>query len=211
VSVRPRAVLVAALLIAASPAARAATPAAEREARHAFAAGEGYFRAGQYASALAEYQAGYAASPLPGFLINIAQCQRRLGDLPKARATYQKFLLVAPDSPLVPEVRSLIAELDKLIADLGEGEAAAEDSSESPPPKPDLAPPPPEEAPAMPAPAVIVAAPAPAPATRSSSHGRWWLWGAIGAAVVGGTVAAFALSSAPSTTVHDGSLGTLRR
>jgi hypothetical protein len=34
----------------------------------------------------------------------------------------------------------------------------------------------------------------------------------IGAAVVGGAVAAFALSSSPATTtIHDGSLGTLRR
>jgi tetratricopeptide (TPR) repeat protein len=213
VSVRFRPTLVAALVIAGSPVARGATPAAEREARRDFAAAEGYFKAGQFASALAEYQAGYAASPLPGFLINIAQCQRRLGDLPKARATYQKFLIVAPDSPLVPEVKSLIAELDKLIADLGEGETATEDASESPPPKPDLAAPPPalEDAPDAPAAAAIVAVPAQPPATPPSSHRRWWLWGAIGAAVVGGTVAAFALSSAPSTTIHDGSLGTLRK
>ena len=102
-SARLRLAFVATLVILVAPVARAATPAAEREARRAFSAAEAHFKAGQFASALAEYQAGYAASPLPGFLINIAQCQRRLGDLTKARATYQKFVVVAPDSPLVPE------------------------------------------------------------------------------------------------------------
>ena len=41
-----------------------------------------------------------------------------LKELPKARATYQKFVMVAPDSPHVPEIRALVGELDKLIADL---------------------------------------------------------------------------------------------
>ena len=75
------------------------------------------------------YQAGYAAVPLPGFLVNIAQCQRRLGDLKTARATYREFVLVAPDSRLVPEVETLIKQLDTLIADLasgGSGETAGE-------------------------------------------------------------------------------------
>jgi tetratricopeptide (TPR) repeat protein len=214
VSARLRLAFVATLVILVAPVARAATPAAEREARRAFSAAEAHFKAGQFASALAEYQAGYAASPLPGFLINIAQCQRRLGDLTKARATYQKFVVVAPDSPLVPEVNSLIAELDKLIADLGDGENAEEtgtEQSSDTPPKPDLEPLPQEDAPAAAASVMAVAAPEPAPPPRSSSHKRWWLWGAIGAAVVGGTVAAFALSSPSTTTIHDGSLGTLRR
>ena len=67
--------------------------------------------------------------PLPGFLVNIAQCQRRLGDLKTARATYREFVLVAPDSRLVPEVETLVKQLDTLIANLaagGSGEAAAE-------------------------------------------------------------------------------------
>jgi tetratricopeptide (TPR) repeat protein len=211
VRIRVVVILVVGSVLASARPARAATPAAEREARHAFQAAEAHFRAGQFAEALAEYQAGYAAAPLPGFLINIAQCQRRLGDLLKARASYQKFVVVAPDSPLVPEVKSLIAELDKLIADLGEGDSpsdqasAPEDEAESSPPAvPAIA------APSS-APAVVMVGAAPAPAPRTGSHRRWWLWSLIGAAVVGGTVAAFALSSPGTTTIHDGSLGTLRR
>ena len=115
------------VLAAAFPARVAAAPSeAERTARSHFQAGEAHFKAGAFDEALKEYQAGYDAKPLPGFLINIAQCQRRLGDLKTARATYQKFVLVAPDSPLVPQVRGMISEIDGLLANLDAGKQAAE-------------------------------------------------------------------------------------
>lgn len=223
--------MVAAFLLVSTKGRAAPSPEAEREARRAFQTAEADFKAGRFADALASYQSGYAQAPLPGFLINIAQCYRRLGELPKAKATYQKFVMVAPDSPHVPEVRNLIAELDKLIADLEEekrhdgaavatapaalsvaatpttgSDATGTGSRES---APSLTPSPP------PMPASSLLAPGPPKSSvdngAASSHTRWWLWGLVGAAVVaGGTAAAFAL--APSTTtVHDGSLGALRR
>ena len=108
----------------------AATPEAERTARAHFQAGEAKFKAGAFDEALAEYQAGYDVLPLPGFLINVAQCQRRLGDLKTARATYQKFVLVAPDSPLLPQVRSMIAEIDGLLAKPEADKPAASEADE---------------------------------------------------------------------------------
>ena len=207
-----RVVAAAALVLAAAFPARvaAASSEAERTARTHFQAGEARFKAGAYDEALKEYQAGYDAKPLPGFLVNIAQCQRRLGDLKTARATYQKFVLVAPDSPLVPQVRSMIEEIDGLLAKIEKNKAddeaaAAEEAkaeSETPPPAPKSE----KEA----APVLVDATPAPAPAPERSSH-RWWLWGAIGAAVVGGAVTAYVLTSGGTTTIHDGSLATLRR
>ena len=151
--------------------------------------------------------------PLPGFLVNIAQCQRRLGDLKTARATYQKFVLVAPDSPLVPQVRSMIAEIDGLLADLEKSKSAAPAENEA---KPDDAAAPPEgPAPAIvtaPAPAPVLVGPAPTPtAPPEAPRHRWWLWGALGAVVVGGAVTAVVLSTGGTTTIHDGSLATLRR
>ena len=119
--------VVAALLVAGPVAA--ATPEAERTARAHFQAGEAKFKAGAFDEALAEYQAGYDVLPLPGFLINVAQCQRRLGDLKTARATYQKFVLVAPDSPLLPQVRSMIAEIDGLLAKPEPEKPAASDGN----------------------------------------------------------------------------------
>jgi hypothetical protein len=205
-----------------SPAALAAPNAAEREARRHFDDAELSYRAGHYAEALAKYQAGYAAVPLPGFLVNIAQCQRRLGDLKTARATYREFVLVAPDSRLVPEVETLIKQLDTLIADLaagGSGQPAAEvgaggaDVHATDPSAPplSLAPVAPQDAPVE-APALI-ATPVPiAEAPRPRSHARWWIWGGIAvAAIVGGVATGIALSSPGTTTIRAGTLGTLSR
>ena len=119
-------VLLALLASLRFPAGAAAAPSeTQRKARAHFQAGEERFKAGAFADALAAYQAGYDVLPLPGFLINVAQCQRRLGDLKTARATYQKFVLVAPDSPLVPQVKSMIAEIDGLLTDLDKNKPAA--------------------------------------------------------------------------------------
>ena len=224
----------AVLLSFVAPVHGAPSDAAARESRRHFQAAEAHFKAGGFDAALAEYQAGYDAKPLPGFLINIAQCQRRLGDLKAARATYQKFVMVAPDSPLVPQAKAMVAELDKLLADLSNAppnanadaaNAAAntnKESDDSPKQKPA------DVEPAAPAPAVtsitpaaeppvatpapvLVASPAAADEPPARSGRRWWLWGTIGAVVVGGAVTALVLSTGGTTTVHDGSLGTLRR
>jgi tetratricopeptide (TPR) repeat protein len=214
--------VVALALVASSlgaPAARAAPNAAEREARRHFDEAELSYRAGHYAEALAKYQAGYAAVPLPGFLVNIAQCQRRLGDLKTARATYREFVLVAPDSRLVPEVETLIKELDALIDDLasgGSGETAAQLGTGADVHATDPAAPPLSLAAAAPAetPALVVASPATlgTDTPRPRSHARWWIWGGIAAAaVVGGVVTGVALSSPGTTTIRAGSLGTLGR
>ena len=95
---------------------RAAVPG-EREARNHHRIAQARFHAGLFAEALAEYQAGYQAMPLPGFLINIAQCYRRLGDLRLASGTYRKFTVVAPDSPLTPQIKALIVEIDTRAVD----------------------------------------------------------------------------------------------
>lgn len=199
--------------------ASAAPNATEREARHRFDEAEASYRAGHYAEALARYQAGYAAMPLPGFLVNIAQCQRRLGDLKTARATYREFVLVAPDSRLVPEAQTLIKQLDDLIADLaagGSGETvAAVGSGGTDVHATDPAAPPLSLAPGAPtAEAALVATPdaAATDASPRRSHSRWWLWGGVAvAAIAGGVVAGIALSSPGTTTIRAGSLGTLSR
>ena len=219
---------------------------ADRAARAHFHQAEADYAAGSYAEALSEYQAGYDVQPLPGFLVNIAQCQRRLGDLERARATYGKFVLVAPDSPLLPEVRGLIEELDRLIAETerartlpsavqgpaanpttghlqrggndgpgGQVSAAAGGRASLVPRA--IEPPPPAgtgvaagvdltEAPMEPSEQV------PNDRATSSSHHRWWLWGSMVAVAVGAaTTAALLSTQGAANTIHDGSLGSLRR
>jgi tetratricopeptide (TPR) repeat protein len=197
-------------------------PAAEtdRRAHRLFEQAEAHFKEGLFAEALGEYQAGYDAVALPGFLINIAQCQRRLGDLTRARATYRQFIMVAPDSPFVPQVRALIVDLDKLLEDLeGSRDSAkngvtrtGEDGAE---PHPDA---PRKGLPVLrsdgsPAPATsLLAGPATPPPPTPRKTTRWWWASAIGvAALAAGTATYFALRPGETTTIHDGSLGTLRR
>lgn len=185
---------------------------AEQQSRRSFEKAEAHFRAGAFGEALAEYQSGYDLMPLPGFLINIAQCQRRLGDLKQALVTYRKFVMVAPDSRFVPEVNQLIEELQTLIRD-------AENASINPAPAAEHA----EsaaEAPRKPQPFSIGAGDevrtdlvtVPQSGTPQPSETRWWLWGTVAAAVVAGaTIAVLALKDPGSTTVSSGSVGTLRR
>jgi tetratricopeptide (TPR) repeat protein len=209
---RTAAIAAALIVLLASARAGAAPSEKEREARSHFQSGEAHFKAGEFDRALTEYQAGYDAKPLPGFLVNIAQCQRRLGDLKAARASYQKFVLVAPDSPLVPQVKSMMAEIDGLLAST----EAAKPAAETPPgedakPEPEAAPPPPAPKPEPEAEAPVLVSTAPTPEATPAKSSHWWLWAALGAVVVGGAVTAYALTSGGTTTIHDGSLGTLRR
>jgi len=196
---------------------QAADADAQRRARRSFAAAEAHFRAGSFREALAEYKAGYDAAALPGFLINIAQCQRRLGDLAGALTTYRKFVLVAPDSPFVPQVQGMIQELEKVGPEVTEGEGTtppADDASSGTGTSPNRATAAPSlaAAPVASSPPVLVGK-SEAPAAQPSFRKTWWVVGGVAAAaVIGGTVAIFALRSGDSTTtLHDGTLGTLRR
>jgi hypothetical protein len=214
---------------------------AELTAQQHFKEGEQRYGARQFQAALDEYQAGFTILPLPGFLVNIGQCYRRMGDLPHARSTFQRFVLAAPDSPLVPEIRELISEIDRqqrsAYLDTPEVLPLSYGSSE------------PEEAgspahasgpivsaealrPSPPAPtasstgalidmpgsgdpdraSVAAATDEPSSSAAAGSGRRWWLWGGLAAAVIGGSVTAYLALSAPNTVVlHDGTLGSLRR
>jgi tetratricopeptide (TPR) repeat protein len=176
----------------------------EQQSRRSFEKAEAHFRAGLFAEALSEYQAGYDLVPLPGFLINIAQCQRRLGDLNQALITYRKFIMVAPDSRFVPDVKKLIEELQTLVQDAEK--ASAEASGRADAPEPEVPTAVREETSRT----DLVSAPTLPPPKESKT--RWWLWGTVAATVVVGvTVAALALKDPGTTTVSSGSLGTLRK
>jgi hypothetical protein len=124
-SSRLLAAAVCGLLLAAAP-VRADEADDRAEGRRRFEAGEQHFGKGAYVAALAEYEAGYQLTRLPGFLINIAHCHRLSGELRKARAFYRKYLLVVPTSPRKAEVEEIIRKLDEALAAEapGQGEAA---------------------------------------------------------------------------------------
>jgi tetratricopeptide (TPR) repeat protein len=97
-----------ALLVAAGPARADEQGEARRHYRH----GERLFEAGRYADAAAAYERGYRLVRLPGFLIDMAHCHVRLGELEQARQLYRAFLEEAPTSPRRPEVERAIASID---------------------------------------------------------------------------------------------------
>jgi len=205
----------------ASVVAYAAEEKPEVVARAHFQDGEAHFAAGRFAEALVEYEAGYDAVPLPGFLVNIAQCQRRLGHLKPARIAYEKFVLVTPDSPLVPEIRGLIRELDRSIAE--DATQPLNESPAVPPPsaptrEPSMTPPPladlnqKGESASLKGADLTFKSEGGSPSETTPSHkARWFIVGSLAALAVGGIALAFALKSPGTTLVHEGSLGTLRR
>jgi tetratricopeptide (TPR) repeat protein len=222
-ALRSAAILVA--LHAAAPLARAAEPDAapaqsgndEREARRLFQKAELSFNLGKFEEALADYQAAYQAKPLNGFLFNIAQCYRNLGNWERARFFYRRYLTLEPRSPNRHRVEDLVAEMSDKIE---KQQAQAAPAPTPPPPTPAPAPATtePPAAPVAPAPVEPVAGPgaaapepkldAPAPASSDATtlvstpaepeatpvYKRWWFWGGVGAVVVGGAVAAILLT-----------------
>ena len=60
--------------------------------------GEKLFALGRFDEALEQYEKAFEAKPLPGFLFNIAQCHRNLGNIDQAIFSYRKYLREAPDA-----------------------------------------------------------------------------------------------------------------
>jgi hypothetical protein len=205
-----------------APGRAGATSEDEKHARALYERAEKSFDIGKFADALADYQAAYEAKPLPGFLFNIAQCYRNMGDFDRARFFFRRYLAVDPRAPNRRKVEELISEMTKQL-EAQKDQRVGGPTAPSPPPAgataaPAASPPSAEEAPASPPPAV---APPPAPAPTlaltpelepSPANGppvvtntpaapekkplsrRWWFWTGIGAVVVGGAVAAFFLT-----------------
>jgi len=86
---------------------------ATRAARRHFERGEKLFALGKFDDALEEYQTAFDAKPLPGFLYNIGQCYRNLGDYDQAIFSFKKYLKLEPDAPNKEAVETLIEELEE--------------------------------------------------------------------------------------------------
>jgi tetratricopeptide (TPR) repeat protein len=198
-SSRARALGVALVVLAVlATAARAEVPAAggdEKEARRLFQEAELSFNVGKFPEALASYQAAYEAKPLPGFLFNIAQCYRNMGDYERARFFFRRYLTLDPRTPNRRRVEALIEEMGRLVPQQPAEPAASAEAA--PPPAPPAVEPP--AAPAAPLPPVaaaeapVVVAPAPAPEPRPLWR-RWWFWAAAGVVVAGAAVTAVVLA-----------------
>ena len=107
--------MIARLALVVALVAAVVTPAHAGDKRAAaahFQKGRALFEAASYAAALDEFNAGYEAFPLAGFLVNIGQCQRKLDRLDDAAASFGKYLdSESTDPKLRLEVQEALAEI----------------------------------------------------------------------------------------------------
>jgi len=156
----PRFVVFAALALGAVSAvprtARADDPATRSAQRH-YDRGEQLFALGKFSEALDEYQKAFKAKPLPGFLFNIGQCHRNLGDYEAAVFSFKKYLKLEPDAPDRAKVEKLIEELE---AKQSHDESRRLGFGRKPPP--------------------------PSPEQETPVYSNWWFWAGVAAVGVAG-------------------------
>lgn len=190
--------LVAAILLTA---ARAAGAAEDRttEARRLYDEATAAFGVGSYAEAAEKYEASFKLHPEPALLYNTAQAYRMAGNRPRALQLYRNFVRLYGGNPRAEDARNHAAALERAIAEADKSGAATPPATTIP------AAPAPTPVPAPPPAASLNAAAPPESATAlverqaptANAGGeqgpslvrRPWFWVAIGAVVVGGTVA----------------------
>ncbi len=177
---------------------RVAAAKAEQRAREHIRKGAEAFRDGRYDAAMAEFEAGYAADPRPGFLLNMGHVQRKAGNPARARGYYRQYLDREPASPQRAEVEKAIAEIDAAAAPkrAAEGAAAGRPAPTAPPNLALAA----HEDTEVPAdlkrrespPVVRRETPTAREDAGTPFYQSWWFWGTAGGVVVAG-VAGFLL------------------
>jgi tetratricopeptide (TPR) repeat protein len=179
-------------------------PKLEKLARTHFEAAEKAFNVGRFEEALAEYQQAYDALPLPAFVFNIAQCHRNLANTEQAIFFYQRFLSLDPEAGNRAVVEDLIAEQQRRQQ---ETEAARAPALPQPAAPVELNASP-ATALAAPAPARVASLPAVNPDKPRPSRisPRWWLFGALGVALLGGVTLLLVRNSGSLPTGRLGSI-----
>lgn len=169
----------------------------EQKARVLFADGQKAYDVGEFERALTLYSEAYKLKTLPGFLFNIAQCHRQLGNFERASFFFGRFIDNSkPAAPNVELARELMTDMERRQAEKADAEKKAADEkaraeadarakSDAP-----IAPPlTPVEVVSLPPPPPAVE---PEPVTKKA-----WFWVVIGGAVVaaaGGITAGVLLS-----------------
>src|SRR5258708_4994718 len=101
------------LLAAAAPAL--AQVGDEELARAHYLTAQSYYNQGRVDEALQNFNEAYRLSKRPAFHYNIAICQEKLGRIPEAVASYERYLAESPAATDATEVR---AHIDVLKARL---------------------------------------------------------------------------------------------
>lgn len=98
----------------------------EQRARALFSDGQKAYDVGEFDRALTLYSDAYKLKPLPGFLFNIAQCHRQLGNFERAVFFFGRFIdNSAPAASNVELARELMADMERRQAEKAEAERKA--------------------------------------------------------------------------------------
>ena len=108
----PRTLLAVGLLLLALARVAYADDPSERAAKRHYDRGQKLYNLQKFEQALEQYQKAFDAQPLPGFLFNIAQCQRNLGDYDAAIFSFKRYLKLDPETEKREQVEELIEELE---------------------------------------------------------------------------------------------------
>jgi len=197
--------LVACVVLAGARGAGAAPAADDKkgEARRLYDEATAAFGVGNYAEAAEKYEGSFKLHPDAALLYNAAQAYRIAGNGARALQLYRNFLRLYGDNPRAEDARNHVAALEKAIAEGGKtGPAPAPATTDpavpapagasapvpTPIPAPGLSAPAPQSQP----PPALLERQAAGPAGHDASPSllrRPWFWVAVGAVVLGGTVA----------------------
>ncbi len=92
------------------------SPETRKKARALFDVGRKHFNLGKFKLALSFFTKAYDLAPLSGFLFNIAQCHRFLGNCKKAVFLYKGYLRDNPGSPNTHVVQDLVKGCEQKLA-----------------------------------------------------------------------------------------------
>lgn len=169
----------------------------EQRARVLFADGQKAYDVGEFERALTLYSEAYKLKTLPGFLFNIAQCHRQLGNFERASFFFGRFIDNSkPAAANVELARELMTDMERRQAEKADAEKKAADDKARAEADAKVK----SDAPLAPplTPVEVVSLPPPPPAVEPEPvTKKAWFWVVIGGAVVaaaGGITAGVLLS-----------------
>ena len=148
----------------------------ESPAKRFFLSAQKHFDLGEYADALHDFKEAYRVQEDPVFIYNIAQCQRLLGQNVDAIHSYKSYLRRSPEAPNRAEVERKIAALEALPAQSTPAAAVNTTTAQTTTPA--------QTGPTTTAPASVQVVAVAPHAQQQPLYKKWWLWTAVGAAVV---------------------------
>ncbi len=210
-------VIVGVLLLAVSVPAGAAPKAkpktqAERKAlaKKLFEEAEKNYYLGRFGKALELYSKAYEVLPLPGFLFNIGQCHRMMGNYERAIFFYRGYLR-AKDTKNKEVVERLIQECEEKARQQRRARGTPEGQTAQRPVRPS---PPRAARPGKSQQQVPALAVSRRDKRAKPFYATWWFWTAVGVgvAVLAAGIAGGVLASGDSgNSLPSGSLGTIDR